>query len=110
MSEGAPVQDFSRWDGTPFFSGHPEAGRRVYLDRREDGFLAYGVIEPDPRYVFRVQGTDKEELRRFLEQVKKEGAQVTHGMPPFEVKTGGDKPPTSSGTPTGYQGGKPVKR
>lgn len=108
MSEGAPVQDFSRWDGTPFFTGHPEQGRRVYLDRREEGFMAYGVIEPEPRYVFRVRGANKEELQRFIQQVKAEGADITHGPPPFEVKTGGDKPPTSDGTPPGYR--KPIKR
>jgi len=56
MSEGVPVQDFSRWNGTPFFEGHPKQGRRVYLDRREDKFVAYGVIEPNPQCVFQVRG------------------------------------------------------
>ncbi|MCY1018623.1 hypothetical protein [Pyxidicoccus sp. MSG2] len=111
MSERAPVQDFSDWDGsTPFFTGQPEQGRRVYLDKRDDSFMAYGVIEPSPQYVFRVQGTGKKQLHRFLKQVKDEGAKVTHGPPPFEVKTGGDKPPTSDSTPPGYLAPKPIKR
>jgi len=106
MLEGVSVQDFSRWDGTPFFTGYPKKGRRVYLDRREDKFTAYGVVEPSPQCVFQARGTS-EELERFLAQVKDEGAQVTHGPPPFEVKTGGDKPPTSGGTQQGVKGSKP---
>lgn len=107
MSQGAPVQDFSRWDGTPFFAGHPEQGRHVYLDKREEGFMAYGVIDPTPRYVFRVRGDNEDELNRFLAQMKDERAQMTRGLPPFEVKTGGDKPPPTENTPPGYRGSKP---
>lgn len=106
MSKGAPIQDLSRWDGTPFFTGYPEQGRRIYLDRREEGFMAYGVIEPDPQYVFRVRGANEEELNRFLAQAKEESAQVILGPPPFEVKTGGDKPPTSGSTQPGYRDSK----
>lgn len=109
MSEAVPVQEFSSWDGTPFFEGYPEQGRRVYLDRQEDGFMAYGVIEPKPQCVFQVHGSNEEELKRFLAEVKAEHAHVTRGLPPFEVKTGGDKPPDTDLTPPGYKGGKPLK-
>jgi hypothetical protein len=109
MSEKAPLTlDFSRWDGTPFFEGQPEQGRCVYVVRKEEGaFLAYGVVQPEPRYVFLVRGSTEDELQRFRAQVGNEGATVTYRMPPFEVKTGGEKPPPTTTTPPGYKGSKP---
>lgn len=106
-AELPPVQDFSRWDGTPFFKDAPAEGRRVYVVRtsEEGAFLAYGVIEPDQRYVFRVRGDNEGELERFLEQMKAEDAAVTHGPPPFETNTGGDKPPPKG--PAGHKGSPP---
>ncbi|RKG89316.1 hypothetical protein D7V88_12890 [Corallococcus terminator] len=81
------------------------------MDQKEDHFEGTGVIDPNPRHVFELRGTGKEQLRRFLRQVKSEGAQVTHGPPPFEVKTGGDKPPTSDGPPPGLKSdGQTIKR
>lgn len=103
------MKNFSDWDGTPFFAGCPEAGRHVYVDRQDEAFMAYGVIDPNPKYVFQIQGIGQEPLHHFLQQVKRESARVTHGPPPFEVKTGGDKPPTSDG-PSGVKGRPPVKR
>ncbi|OJT23599.1 hypothetical protein BO221_16490 [Archangium sp. Cb G35] len=101
------ILDFSSWDGTPFFEGKPAKGRHVYVVKKENGaFLAYGVVEPAPRYVFQVRGSTTDEQERFLAQVEREGAVVTFGLPPFETKTGGDKPPTSSDTPVGIKGDK----
>jgi hypothetical protein len=98
-----PIQDFSKWDGTPFFQGYPAEGRRVYVVKtnEEGAFLAYGVMEPSQQFVFRVQGTGSE-LGRFETQVTAEGASITHGPPPFETQTGGDKPPTRD--PSGAKG------
>lgn len=102
------ILEFSQWDGTPFFEGQPEEDRRVYLVKKEEGaFNAYGVVGEGPRYVFLVRGANLEEQERFVEQVKKEGAQVIPGLPPFETQTGGDKPPPTSGSPSGYKGSKP---
>ncbi|HVG63778.1 MAG TPA: hypothetical protein VNA24_34760 [Hyalangium sp.] len=111
MSDGASlILDFSKWDGTPFFQAQPEEGRHVYVVRKGEGtFDAYGVVEPDPRYIFRVRGTSEADLERFVAQVKSEGAEVTYG-PPYETKNGGEKPPPPSGTPSGYKGSKPATR
>lgn len=103
-AELPPVQEFSSWDGTPFFQDASAEGRRVYVVRtsEEGEFLAYGVVEPDQKYVFRVHGANEGELDRFLAQMKAEGASVTHGPPPFETNTGGDKPPPKG--PAGTKG------
>ena len=110
MSDEVPEQDFSHWDGTAFFEGHPRERRHVYLDKHEDGFLAYGVIDPDPQYVFLVRGHNEQELQRFLAQIGEEQARVSDGPPPIEVKVGGDKPPPVEGTPPGLQGGESQSR
>jgi hypothetical protein len=104
MSAGLPpIQDFSKWDGTPFFKGYPTQGRRVYLVKtgEEGAFLAYGVVEPSPQYVFRVSGSAAEQ-GRFEAEMRAEGASITHGPPPFETQTPGDKPPTKD--PSGAKG------
>jgi hypothetical protein len=106
-AELPPIQDFSQWNGAPFFKGAPEEGRRVYVVKtsEEGDFLAYGVIEPGQQYVFRVRGVGESELERFLAQMTVERAAVTHGPPPFETNTGGDKPPTKG--PAGTKGPPP---
>lgn len=109
MSEEVAVQEFSLWSGKAFFAELPREGRHVYLDRQEEGFLAYGVVHPEPRYVFRVQGRNEGELQRFLAQVKDERARVSEGPPPIEVKVGGDKPPPVEGTPPGLREGEAQK-
>ena len=102
MSE-VKEQEFSKWDGTPFFEGYAAEGRHVYILLADEGrkFTAFGVVEALRRIVFKVTGT-KAELERFLEQMKAEGAQVTYGAPPFDTKTGGDKP-TSGSTKPGHR-------
>jgi hypothetical protein len=102
-SELPPFQDFSKWDGTSFFKDDSNGGRRVYVVKKnEQGvFDAYGVIEPNNQFVFRVRGTSASELEKFVAEMKIEHAPVTYGTPPFETQTGGDKPP-----PTGPVGAK----
>jgi len=104
MSTTQPVeQSFSQWDGkTPFFNGAPTQGRRVYLTAVDESgaFLAYGVA-PTPRDVrFIVRGANPSEEERFIAEIRREGAQLTHGAPPFEIYTGGDKAPPPSGGST----------
>ena len=98
-----PIQDFSKWDGTPFFNGFPQGGRRTYVVKMNEAgdFLAYGVIEPNEQYVFRVRGVGAKELDAFLAEMNTEGSAITHGPPPFESQTGGDKPPSTG--PTGVK-------
>lgn len=103
MSAELPsIQEFSSWDGTPFFKGHPEEARQVYIvmTSEKGDFLAYGVVNPSQRFVFRVRGAGESQLERFEAELKAEKATVTRGPPPFEVQTGGDKPPSkgSAGT------------
>jgi hypothetical protein len=92
QGESLETQDFSTWDGTPFFEGYPEEGRRVYIvkSREEGTFTAYGALDDQQHAIFLVQGT-LVQLDRFVAQVKAEGARVTHGLPPFDTNTGGDK-------------------
>src|SRR5947209_1744872 len=95
------VQDFSKWNGQPFFGGAPPHGRHVYIVRNEDGsFLAYGTLDGTRRLLFEVRGANEKELHRFLAEMKAEGAKVTYGAPPFDTGTGGD-PPTSGSTKPG---------
>lgn len=102
------IQEFSSWNGTPFFQGSPEGGRRAYVVRTDEGegFLAYGVIEPSNQFVFRVHGTDESQLEKFVAEMRAEGAGVTYGAPPFEQQTGGDKPPTKD--PSGIKKPRPM--
>jgi hypothetical protein len=95
-------QDFSKWNGEPFFAGYPEQGRRAYLMKANtDGaFFAYGVVQSLQRVVFVVRGSNQAEQDRFTAQMKSEGAPVTPGSPPYDTQTGGDKPPPG-GTPPG---------
>lgn len=107
MSGMPQIQDFSKWDATPFFDGYPKEGRRVYVVKtsEEGAFLAYGVMESSQQFVFRVRGDGQGELDRFEAQMRAEGASITHGPPPFETQTGGDKPPTRD--PSGAKGSGP---
>ncbi|MFL5345704.1 MAG: hypothetical protein ACJ8AT_12990 [Hyalangium sp.] len=107
QGESLETQDFSTWDGTPFFEGHPEEGRHVYIvkSREEGTFTAYGALDDRQQVIFVVQGT-LAQLDRFVAQVKSEGARVTHGLPPFDTNTGGDKAsdtsrPGFAGDPSG---------
>jgi hypothetical protein len=99
-SEKPNRQDFSNWKGEPFFEGHPLEGRHVYILKTEEprGFTAFGVIEDSRQVAFRVRG-EEAELERFLNQMKVEDAHVTYGTPPFDTKTGGDKPDSSTTKP-----------
>ncbi len=102
MKVDAPrAQDFSDWDGTPFFEGYPSEGRRVYIVMSEEGarFEAYGRLDGSNEDLFKVQGRG-EERERFLEVVRGEGAAVTYELPPYDTGTGGDKG-ASSGTKPG---------
>ncbi|HEX5750687.1 MAG TPA: hypothetical protein VFZ09_30955 [Archangium sp.] len=92
QGESLETQDFSTWDGSPFFEGHPEEGRHVYIvkSREEGTFTAYGALDDQQQVIFIVQGT-LAQLDRFVAQVKSEGARVTRGLPPFDTNTGGDK-------------------
>ncbi len=103
-AEMPSIQEFSSWDGTPFFQGYPAEGRRAYVVKNNEGgdFLAYGVIEPSNHLVFRVHGTDTSQLEKFVAEMRAEGSAVTYGAPPFETQTGGDKPPASG--PSGIKG------
>lgn len=103
-TEQPSMQDFSKWDGTPFFKGYPAEGRRAYVVKtsEEGAFLAYGVIEPGQQFVFRIRGSSQSEVERFEAQMRAEGASITHGPPPFDIQTGGDKPPTKD--PSGAKG------
>ncbi|HZH14544.1 MAG TPA: hypothetical protein VE057_09320 [Archangium sp.] len=95
--ETPEAQDFSTWDGTPFFEGYPEEGRHVYLvkSREQDSFTAYGALDDPQQVIFVVRGT-LAQLDSFVSQVKAEGARVTHGPPPFDTNTGGDKAGSTS--------------
>ena len=90
-------QDFSTWDGTPFFEGSLEEGRHVYIVKslEQGGFTAYGALDDQPWALFVVRGT-LAQLDAFVAQVEQEGAQVTYGLPPFDTNTGGDKATTTS--------------
>ena len=90
--ETMEAQDFSTWDGKPFFEGYPEEGRHVYVikSREQGGFTAYGALDAQEQVIFVVRGT-LAQLDSFVAQVKAEGARVTHGPPPFDTNTGGDK-------------------
>lgn len=101
--ETLETQDFSTWNGKPFFDGYPEEGRHVYIVKsREQGiFTAYGALDDRKQVVFVVRGT-LAQLDSFVAQVKAEGARVTYGLPPFDTNTGGDKS-TSTSRP-GIQG------
>jgi len=96
QGESLETQDFSTWDGTPFFEGQPEEGRHVYIvkSRADGSFTAYGALDDQQQVIFVVKGTFAQ-LDDFLAQMKKEGVRVTHGLPPFDTNTGGDK---ASGT------------
>ncbi|WP_309896733.1 hypothetical protein [Archangium sp.] len=95
--ESLEPQDFSTWDGTPLFEGQPEEGRHVYIvkSRADGSFTAYGALDDQQQTLFVVKGT-LAQLDDFVAQVKKEGARVTHGLPPFDTNTGGDKATTTS--------------
>jgi hypothetical protein len=95
--ESQETQDFSTWDGTPFFEGYPEEGRHVYIvkSREQGSFTAYGALDDQQQAIFEVQGT-LAQLDDFVAQVEKEGAKVTYGLPPFDTNTGGDKATTTS--------------
>ncbi|WP_395850888.1 hypothetical protein [Cystobacter fuscus] len=95
--ESIGVQDFSTWDGTPFFEGYPEEGRHVYIvkSRAEGSFTAYGALDDQQQVIFELKGT-LAQLDSFEAQVKKEEAQVTYGLPPFDTNTGGDKAVSTS--------------
>ncbi|WP_199243295.1 hypothetical protein [Vitiosangium sp. GDMCC 1.1324] len=97
QDESLEPQDFSTWDGTPFFEGYPEEGRHVYIvkSRAQGNFTAYGALDDQDQAIFVVQGT-LAQLDAFVAQVEKEGAQVTYGLPPFDTNTGGDKAETTS--------------
>lgn len=93
-------QDFSEWDGTPFFQDVSSEGRRVYVLRSEaDGsFTATGRLDVSSEDLFTVRGR-LEDLDRFLEEMKVEGAAVTYGAPPLDTATGGDKAGSSTTKP-----------
>lgn len=112
MPNGTPLElDFSQWDGKPFFENQPQEGQHFYMVERAHGaFLAYGFAKPQPRYLFLVRGANADERQRFLAQMKTEGALLADGTPPVETKSGGEKPPPPTGTPSGYKGGKPAPR
>lgn len=97
QGESLEVQDFSTWDGEPFFEGYPEEGRHVYIvkSREEESFTAYGVMDGQTEVIFEIKGP-LAQLDRFVEQVSSEGAQVTYGLPPSDTNTGGDKAGTNS--------------
>ncbi|HLL54388.1 MAG TPA: hypothetical protein VK447_12615 [Myxococcaceae bacterium] len=97
----AGMQDFSSWNGEPFFTEGPPEERVVYILRvgDEGAFRAFGTLESAPRILFEVRGTTEDELQRFTAQMKVEGARVKFGAPPFDTNTGGDKP--TSGTKPG---------
>lgn len=92
QGDSLEAQDFSTWDGTPFFEGQPEKGRHVYIvkSREEGTFTAYGALDDQEQVIFEVGGT-LADLDRFVTQVKSEGARVTYGPPPFDTNTVGDK-------------------
>lgn len=97
QGESLRTQDFSTWDGTPFFEGYSEEGRHVYIVKsRETGnFTAYGALDDQQQGIFVVQGR-LTQLEDFVVQVEREGSQVTYGLPPFDTNTGGDKAETNS--------------
>jgi hypothetical protein len=97
------IQDFSKWDGTPFFSGFPKGGRQTYVVKMDEagGFLAYGVIGSNNQFVFEVRGVGVNELDAFLAEMNAEGSAITYDNPPLETQTGGDKPPSTG--PTGIK-------
>ncbi len=108
MSAMPPIQDFSSWDGTPFFKDAPVEGRPAYVVRQGDrgDFLAYGAIDQSKQVVFRVSGTGASQQEKFLAEMQVEHATVTYGPPPFETQTT-DKPP-STGGPTGIKKPRPT--
>ena len=97
------AQDFSTWDGKPFFDGYPEEGRHVYIVKTQEHerFTAYGALDDQQQVIFVVRGS-LGQLDGLVAQVKAEGARVTHGLPPIDTNTGGDKS-TSTSRP-GIQG------
>jgi hypothetical protein len=103
-----PIQEFSSWNGTPFFEGYLKEGRHAYVIRTDEGegFLAYGVLDPSNQCVFRVHGTEESQLEKFVAEMRVEGAAVTYGAPPFDIQTGGDKPPTKD--PSGIKKPRPM--
>jgi hypothetical protein len=97
QGESLETQDFSTWDGKPFFEGYPEEGRHVYIvkSREEGSFTAYGALDDQQQVIFVFQGT-LAQLDRFVAQAQAEGAQVTYGPPPTDTNTGGDKAGSTS--------------
>ncbi len=94
----AGMQDFSNWNGEPFFTEGAPGERVVYIVRvgEEGAFRAFGALESAQRILFAVRGTTEAELQRFVAQMKTEGARVKFGAPPFDTNTGGDKPTSGS--------------
>lgn len=108
QGESLESQDFSAWDGTPFFEGQPEKGRHVYIVRskKEGTFTAYGALDGQAQVIFEVRGT-LADLDRFVAQVKTEGAKLTYG-PPLDTNPVGDK---AGGTSRpGIKGDRGVKK
>ena len=91
------AQDFSDWDGRPFYEGQPSEGRHVYIivSEEQGAFVAFGLMDGSQAVLFKVRGK-VEELQRFLAEMQAEGAEVTYGAPPYNTNTGGDK--AGSGT------------
>lgn len=86
------IQDFSAWTGTPpFFEGFPEKGRHAYVARKETTFVAYLAQDIARQVIGEVKGK-LSDLDRFLAEMKREGAHVSYGAPPFDTNTGGEKP------------------
>ncbi|WNZ62082.1 hypothetical protein QEG98_40755 [Myxococcus sp. MxC21-1] len=94
-----PVQEFSEWNGQPFFDGYPPKGRVVYIVKSEETetFKAYGAMDDSTQAIFAVQGS-LSELDGFVAQMNIEGARVLYQLPPFstDTNTGGD--PSGSAT------------
>jgi hypothetical protein len=106
MASNPTILDFNKWNGEPFWSGVPKDGRTAYVSpgSGEEDFVAYGCHVPTRRTVFVVRGANDAELARFTEQMRKEGAGVVEGVPPFGGDSqSSDKPPPPPGSPTGLK-------